>query len=79
MHPMETRHASEPEERLTIGQAALLAGVSVDTLRRWADTGKVPSERRPSSHRVFRRADIEAIHQPQSTTTPDHPAAERAS
>lgn len=61
---METRHASDGEERLTIGDAAALAGVSVDTLRRWADKLQVPSERRPSGHRVFRRADIESIHQP---------------
>lgn len=61
---MQTRHTSTSEERLTIGDAAALAGVSVDTLRRWADKLQVPSERRPSGHRVFRRADIEAIHQP---------------
>lgn len=70
---METRHASDGEERLTIGDAAALAGVSVDTLRRWADKLHVPSERRPSGHRVFRRADIEAIHQP-TIADPDQPA-----
>lgn len=50
---------------MPIGAAAKLAGVSVDTLRRWADAGLIRCERRPSGHRVFRRADVEAINQPQ--------------
>lgn len=59
---METRHASDPEERLTIGEAARLVGVSVDTLRRWAKAGHVPQERvGPGGHRRFRRADVEAL------------------
>lgn len=69
MCAMETRHASDPEDRLPIGDAARLAGVSVDTLRRWADGGQVPFERRTTSgHRVFRRADIVAINQPATPT-----------
>lgn len=74
---MQTRHASNGEERLTIGDAAALADVSVDTLRRWADKGLVKAERRPSGHRVFRRADIEAIHQP--APQPDPSATAQAS
>ncbi|MGH2751337.1 MAG: TOBE domain-containing protein [Actinomycetota bacterium] len=35
-----------------IGQAAALLGVSVDTVRRWADSGRLPSRRTEGGHRV---------------------------
>lgn len=38
---------------LRIGDAARLLGVSVATLRRWANSGHVPSAKRPSGQRVF--------------------------
>ncbi|NCT90218.1 helix-turn-helix domain-containing protein [Cellulomonas sp. APG4] len=40
---------------------ALLPGVTIRTLQRWADSGKVPSATLPSGRRRFRRADIEAL------------------
>jgi excisionase family DNA binding protein len=39
--------------------AAALAGVSVSTLRRWADEGRVPFFRTAGGHRRFRVSDIE--------------------
>ena len=36
-----------------IGQAAALLGVSVDTVRRWVDQGRVPSRRTEGGHRVI--------------------------
>jgi molybdopterin-binding protein len=35
-----------------IGQAAELLGVSVDTVRRWADDGRLPTRRTGGGHRV---------------------------
>ena len=35
-----------------IGQAAALLGVSVDTVRRWADSGRLPSRRTEGGHRM---------------------------
>jgi molybdopterin-binding protein len=35
-----------------LGQAAALLGVSVDTLRRWADAGRFPTTRDDAGHRV---------------------------
>lgn len=35
-----------------MGQAADLLGVSVDTVRRWADSGRLPTTRTDGGHRV---------------------------
>lgn len=53
--------AATEDEILYIGAAAEVARVSKDTLRRWADEGKVPSIRTPSGQRKFRRGDMEAV------------------
>lgn len=41
-----------------IGQAADLLGVSVDTVRRWADSGRLPSTRSEGGHRLVEGADL---------------------
>lgn len=46
---------------ISIGDAAKELGVSVKTLRRWADAEKIRSERSPSGHRRFYLADIKRI------------------
>lgn len=48
-------------EWLRLGDAARLLGVDPDTLRRWADSGKVEVFRTPGGHRRFPRAAIEAL------------------
>ncbi len=50
-----------PEMTISIGDAAQQLGVSVITLRRWADSGKIRSERSPSGQRRFFLADIKRI------------------
>jgi molybdopterin-binding protein len=40
------------------GEAAQLLGVSVDTVRRWADSGKLPTHRSPGGQRVVDGADL---------------------
>ncbi|HWB37783.1 MAG TPA: TOBE domain-containing protein [Rugosimonospora sp.] len=44
-----------------IGEAAELLGVSVDTVRRWADTGRLAAERDEHGHRVVRGVDLAAF------------------
>ena len=50
-----------PEMTISIGDAAKELGISVITLRRWADSGKIRSERSPTGHRRFYLADIKRI------------------
>lgn len=46
---------------LTLGEASEMLGVDPDTLRRWADAGKVEVLRTPGGHRRFLRTSIEAM------------------
>lgn len=50
-----------PEVTMSIGDAAKELGVSTKTLRRWADSGKIRSERSPSGQRRFFLVDIKRI------------------
>ena len=50
-----------PDMTISIGDAAKELGISVITLRRWADSGKIRSERSPTGHRRFYLADIKRI------------------
>ena len=43
---------------LSIGETAEILGVSVKTVRRWTDSGKLKSVRSPSGHRRFNLADV---------------------
>ena len=46
---------------LTLGEASRILGVDPDTLRRWADNGKVDVLKTPGGHRRFLRASIEGM------------------
>lgn len=46
---------------LALGAASRLVGVGPDTLRRWADTGKVQSYQTPGGHRRFLRSSLEMM------------------
>jgi excisionase family DNA binding protein len=49
-------------EYLTIAAAARVVGVAQNTLRQWAESGKVPVRRNPANgYRLFRRQDLEAF------------------
>lgn len=49
------------DEWFTLGEASRALGVDPDTLRRWADAGKVEVFHTPGGHRRFPRATIEAL------------------
>jgi excisionase family DNA binding protein len=58
---MQTTHAQDSCADLTVSEAARLAKVSADTIRRYADAGTLPSYRLPSQHRRFKHADVARI------------------
>jgi excisionase family DNA binding protein len=54
--------ASTTSQRwLSLGPASRLVGVDPDTLRRWADTGRVEAYVTPGGHRRFDRRAMEAL------------------
>ncbi len=53
--------AERDDPWLPIGAASRLVGVGPDTLRRWADAGKVQSYQTAGGHRRFLRSSLEAI------------------
>ncbi len=47
---------------LTIKEAAVFLGVSLNTLRNWGRDGKVPMHRNPvNGYRLFRKSDLEQL------------------
>jgi excisionase family DNA binding protein len=57
-----TGHALDrPPDWLSIGPASRLLGVDVDTLRRWADEGRVEAFTTPGGHRRFSRRSVERL------------------
>ena len=50
--------SSRDDERIRLGEAAEILGVSPDTVRRWSDDGQLPAERSPGGQRLVRRADV---------------------
>ena len=60
--PDQRRGKREPDDPwLALGAASRLVGVGPDTLRRWADSGKVESFTTPGGHRRFLRSGLEAM------------------
>ncbi|MFL5750340.1 MAG: MerR family transcriptional regulator [Chloroflexota bacterium] len=56
------RAVAPPEQnRLSLGPAARMLGVDPDTLRRWADEGRIEAFTTPGGHRRFDRLDIERL------------------
>jgi excisionase family DNA binding protein len=52
-----------PNRWLALGAASRLLGVDPDTLRRWADAGRVRSYATPGGHRRFSHADLARLRQ----------------
>jgi len=50
---------TDPNEWLSLGEAADILGVHPSTVRHWADSGDLPSQRTPGGHRRFRRGDLQ--------------------
>ncbi len=48
-------------EILTIGEAARVLGIAVETARIWADDGRLPAFRTARGMRLCRREDVEQL------------------
>lgn len=48
-------------EDLRLGQAAALLGVSVDTVRRWVDDGRIEGGRTPGGHRTVSPDEVRRV------------------
>jgi len=58
---MEPTHTSQGDILVGVTEAAQLAQLSVDTIRRYADTGKLASTRTPGNQRRFLKRDVLAL------------------
>ncbi len=58
---MQDMPKSDENVRFSIGQAANMLGISIDTLRRWEKAGKVKSLRSPGGHRYFTKDDLDQV------------------
>ena len=66
---------ADGEAWLRLSEAADLLGISLNTLRRWSDSGKIACYRSPGGHRRYRRADVEALLRRQSSGRPQERGA----
>lgn len=58
-------HTEDGSDLLTVSEAARLIYVSADTIRRYADAGKLAVQRTPANHRRFRRSDVLSLLSPE--------------
>ncbi len=50
------------DEYVKVAEAARILGVSQNTIRSWAEKGRIPSTRNPvNGYRLFLRHDLEAL------------------
>jgi len=67
--------AEKLDEYLRIAKAAEMLGVSQNTLRSWADSGRVPVHVNPANgYRLFKQEDIESFLQDVSSPNPNRKA-----
>jgi excisionase family DNA binding protein len=61
---MAVTHTQLEDERIGIGEAAAIAQLHPDTIRRAVKRGEIPFTKTPGGLYRFRRADIEALLSP---------------
>ncbi len=56
-----TETIEPPEKLLSVSQAAALAQVHPDTIKRWEASGAIRSMRTPTNQRRYRESDVRAL------------------
>lgn len=64
----DVANPTAPTDWLALGPASRLLGVDPDTLRRWADVGRIRSFTTPGGHRRFARADVARLQEARRST-----------
>jgi excisionase family DNA binding protein len=59
--PATASATGETDRWMSLGPASRLLGIDPDTLRRWADQGRVPAWTTPGGHRRFDRSALERL------------------
>jgi predicted site-specific integrase-resolvase len=72
---MEVTHTQHDDDLVTVSQAARIAQLSTDTIRRYSDKGILATQRTPANHRRFRRRDVEALNTVQAEAATSGDAA----
>lgn len=70
-HRPQRRNLTGGPRLVSLTQAADELGIHYQTLRAWADAGKVPVVRMPSGHRRFERSAIERVKHEMGFTVPE--------
>ncbi|HEY8806054.1 MAG TPA: TOBE domain-containing protein [Candidatus Limnocylindria bacterium] len=68
---MPTKKPRDARTALRIGEAAELAGVSVDTVRRWAEDGSLRTTRSGGGQRLVSPAEVRRLIGARRKTSPD--------
>ncbi len=73
----EGDHATpdSPGAWMTLQEAGACLGVSASTVRRWADAGRLPSQRTPGGHRRLAAAAVESLARERRPATSPAPGA----
>jgi excisionase family DNA binding protein len=59
--PISPLSRADDDHWLSVHEASAMLGVSLSTLRRWADAGKIPIHRTLGGHRRFSRHELQAL------------------
>jgi len=70
---MDSEPLTSGEGRLRLGEAAERLGVSPETVRRWADDGRLPATRTAGGQRTVAAADVARLMAERRRTAQDRP------
>ena len=70
-HTQDEATPSVVDANLTVSDVVRITRLSADTIRRYSNSGKLPTFRTPGNQRRFRDSDVRALLTPQATPSSD--------